>query len=470
MAVKTDVIQSLNPADESVIEEIPVTEIEDVETLLDRADEAQASWRKRSLEDRIEALEATASNVENRTDELARTLTREQGKPLHESRREVSNAADRLQYFCRQARDVFAPETIPVDDTVTGVVHPKPYGVVAAIKPWNFPVNLPFWTLGPALLAGNTVVFKPSELTPVTGRKLVECFPDELSNGHVVNLVQGGGEVGRSLVESETVDYVSFIGSRQTGQWIYRAAADQLHGLSLELGGKDPLIMLEDADLDSTVDDLMHGAFKNCGQVCCGIERVLVPSDRYDEFCEKTTTKVRELVVGDGFDDRTDIGPMVRAQERKRVEEHLRDAEKNGAEISYCKNLPDKQHGFWQPPAVVTNVTTDMKLMNEETFGPVLPVLPYETEDEAIAEANRLEYGLSASVYSEDADHARSVADELEAGSIGINQIVGSIVDLPWGGVKQSGIGRMLDREGMRTFTQSVTERWNPDHLEDLNR
>lgn len=468
MAVKTDVIQSVNPADESVIEEIPVTDTEAVETLIDNASTAESEWSERPLDERIDLILQAASAIDDRTEELAETLTREQGKPLFESRREVSNAAERLRYFCDRAPDLLIPERIPVNDSLTGVVHPRPYGVVAAIKPWNFPVNLPCWTLGPALLAGNTVVFKPSELTPVTGRKLVECFPDELSENNVLNLVQGSGEVGRTLVENENVDYVSFIGSRQTGQWIYRASAEHLHGISLELGGKDPMIVLEDADIDRAIDDLLHGAFKNCGQVCCGIERCLVPSDVFDEFCEKISERIQDLVVGDGFDQSTDVGPMVRETERERVKEHLRDAENRGAEITYCKNLPDKEHGFWQAPALVQNVTTDMKLLNEETFGPVLPVLSYDRESEAIEEANRLDFGLSACVYSGDPDHAREVASELDAGSIGINQVVGSIVELPWGGVKMSGVGRMLDEEGILTFTQSVTERWNPEELEEL--
>ncbi|MFB6347037.1 MAG: aldehyde dehydrogenase, partial [bacterium] len=373
-------------------------------------------------------------------------------------------------YFCDKATDVFRSEKIPVNDEVTGVVDRRPYGVVAAIKPWNFPVNLPTWTLGPALLAGNSVIFKPSELTPITGRKVVECFPTELSEKNILNLVQGSGRVGRTLVDSESVDYVSFIGSRQTGEWIYRASAEHFHGLSLELGGKDPLVVLDDADLDRVVDDLIYGAFKNCGQVCCGIERCLVPADFLDEVFERVSSRVQELTVAEGSDESADLGPMIRETEVKRVEEHLRDAEEKGAEITYCRNLPDREHGFWQAPAVLKNANSDMKIMNEETFGPVLPIRSYDNEDHAIELANRLDYGLSACVYSEKPGHARRVASRLEAGSIGINQIVGSIVELPWGGVKKSGVGRMLDREGMLSFTQSVTERWNPDELDDLDR
>jgi succinate-semialdehyde dehydrogenase/glutarate-semialdehyde dehydrogenase len=214
---------------------------------------------------------------------------------------------------------------------------------------------------------------------------------------------------------------------------------------------------------------VMYGAFKNCGQVCCGIERLLLPESRADEITEALEEALSDLVVGNGLDEETDIGPMIRETEVDRVKNHLRAAEENGADIVRCKNLPDQEHGFWQAPALVKDVDTDMTIMNEETFGPVLPIMTYEEESEAIQEANRLEYGLAAVIYGDDPDRMKNVADQVEAGSIGLNQTVGSIVELPWGGVKKSGLGRMLNDEGVLKFTESVTERWHPEDLDELS-
>jgi acyl-CoA reductase-like NAD-dependent aldehyde dehydrogenase len=469
MTVKTEVIQSINPADESLIEEVPITEPKRVKEIIGKASVAQVDWSMRPLEDRIELLRETADTLDERSDELAEDLTTEQGKPLSESLGELNNAVKRINYFCDRAPDCFGDRTVEVDESTTGRIKQKPHGVVAAIKPWNFPVNLPLWTIVPALLAGNSVIFKPSELTPVIGRKLIECFPDELSSGNVLNLVQGGGEVGRTIVSNELVDFVSFIGSRETGEWIYRNSSPHLRNISLELGGKDPLLVLDDADPDRALDGLVHGAFKNCGQVCCGIERCLVHEDLYDDVFEGLKERIEQLTVGNGMEEATDIGPMIRKTEKKRVKKHLRDAEDKGAMTFQNSALPDPEQGFWQAPSVVTNVSRDMKIMNDETFGPALALMSFRDEEDAIEEANRLEYGLGASVYSEDTDHAARVADRLRAGSIGINQIVGSIVELPWGGVKKSGVGRLLNEEGMTEFSESVVERWNPEEFERID-
>lgn len=469
MTVKTDVIQSVNPADESVIEEVPVTEEKRVTELVKRASEAQGDWARRPIHERIEFMEEAADTLDERTDDIAETLTREQGKPLAESLGEVTNTVKRIRYFCERVESLIKADEIPVDENVTGVVNHRPLGLVAGIKPWNFPVSIPIWTIVPALLTGNSVICKPSELTPVVGRQLIECFPDELHESNVLNLVQGGGETGRTLVEAEGVDSVAFVGSRQTGEWIYRASADHLRPVSLELGGKDPMIVLDDADVNEALDGVMYGAFKNCGQVCCGVERLLVPEQRADEFTDAITESVKELTVGNGLDDSTDIGPMIRETEVERVKNHLRDAEVKGASIVRSKNIPNTEHGFWQAPAIVKDATTDMTVMNEETFGPVLPIMTYTDDEEAIEEANRLEYGLSAVIYGEDPDRLKNVADRVDAGSIGINQTVGSIVELPWGGVKKSGLGRMLNDEGILKFTESVTERWHPDKLNELD-
>lgn len=468
MTVKTDVITSLNPADESIIEEVPVTPEKRVLEILESASGAQVDWAKRPLSERIELMGDAADTLDDRTEEIAKTMTEEQGKPLSEALGEVSNTVDRIRYFCEKVEALVHPDVVPVNENVTGVINHRPHGVVVGIKPWNFPVSIPIWTIVPALLTGNSVVFKPSELTPVVGRQLIECFPDELHKSNILNLVQGSGETGRLLVESEHVNSIAFVGSRETGEWIYKASAPHIRPVSLELGGKDPMVVLEDADEDRAFDGVMYGAFKNCGQVCCGIERLLIPEAVAESFVDRLTEAVRELVVGDGFDEESDLGPMIRQTEVDRVKEHLRDAEDKGATIIRSKNIPDTEHGFWQAPALVTDVTDDMKIMNEETFGPVLPVMSYEDEKDAIAEANRLEYGLGASIFSEDPEHARNVADQVEAGSIGINQTVGSIVNLPWGGVKKSGIGRMLNEEGVLKFTESVTERWHPEELEEL--
>ena len=466
MTVKTDVIRSVNPADESLIEEIPVTKESRVEQLIASASSAQAKWRKRPLSDRIELMKQTAGTMDDRSEQMAKTITNEQGKPLSESHNEIQSTIQRIHYFCERIEAVLHPESIPVGDRVTGVIKHRPRGLVVGIKPWNFPVSIPIWSIIPALLTGNTMIMKPSELTPVTGRQLIECFPDELHKNNILNLVQGGGKTGRQLVESDQVDHIAFVGSRQTGEWIYHASASHLRPISLELGGKDPMIVCEDADLERAFEAAFYGSFKNCGQVCCGIERLLVHESHYDELVERLQQGVRELIVGNGMNNETDVGPMIRANEVERVSGHLRDAEDQGASIIRSKNMPDTEHGFWQAPALLNRVTPEMKVMNEETFGPILPIMKFSEISRAIQEANRLEYGLGASIFSEDPDYAQEIANQIEAGSIGINQTVGSIVDLPWGGVKKSGLGRMLGEPGMRKFTETIVERWNPDELD----
>lgn len=469
MTVKTDVIHSLNPADESLLEEIPVTSSKRVKEIIGKARVAQSRWAERSLEDRSQIIRTVADNIKQRFDEFAKTITKEQGKPLPEAKSEIQSAIKRVEYFCQKASRILQDDISNVNDDVTGIIKQKPLGVIAAIKPWNFPINLPSWTLIPALLAGNTIVFKPSELTPITGRKLIECFPEELSRDNIINLVQGGGEVGRTIVENEFVDGVSFIGSRQTGKWIYKASSSHLRNISLELGGKDPVLILEEADLDIAVEDIIHGAFKNCGQVCCGIERCLVHEKHFKQVYDNLRERIENLQVGNGFNEDTDIGPMIREQEQKRVSKQLQDARDAGAQISYPTDIPDTDDGFWQSPAIVTEIDQNMRIMNEETFGPVVTLEKFENVEEALEKANRLEYGLGASVYSEDTVEAKQVAERLQAGSIGINQTVGSIVELPWGGVKKSGVGRLLGGEGFREFTESVVERWNTNEFEELN-
>jgi acyl-CoA reductase-like NAD-dependent aldehyde dehydrogenase len=463
VTVQTDVIHSRNPATEDVLEEVPVTDPDRVRQIIRQAKDAQPDWAEVPLPQREELLRSAADTLENNASEIAQNLTKEQGKPLPESRGEIQTAVERARYFCDQATDVLESESREVNENLTGQVERRPRGLIAAIKPWNFPVNIPLWTIVPALLSGNTVIFKPSELTPITGRKLIECFPDELFERNVLSLVQGGGEVGRTLVQDDDVDFVSFVGSRQTGEWIYRASAEHLRGIALELGGKDPMLVLEDADPERAAEGLMRGGFKNCGQVCCGIERCLVHESLYDEFMARVLDRFRKLSVGNGLDPETDVGPMIRDQERQRVQRHLEDAQEHGAEVLRAEEPPDQKNGFWQVPVLVTDADSSMRIMNEETFGPVVAIRTFNQDEEALGEANRLDYGLGAVVYSDDPEHARTVAGRIEAGNIGINRTVGSVSGLPWGGIKKSGVGRLLGTEGFKEFTEPITTRWNSD-------
>lgn len=437
---------------------MPVATLEELRQKIVDLRRHLSPWRATPLTERMALVRRAAQIIRTQRIALAKLLTREQGKPIKESQPEVDNATDRLDYFADSAPKALAS----VDERLLhlrSVTRFQSVGVVAAIKPWNFPIGIPLWSLAPALLAGNTVLFKPSERTPLLGQRLFEILGEAGVPKGVLEIVHGADEVGREIVASNGVDMIAFVGSQAAGREIMRNSADHLRRLTLELGGKDPMIVCADADFEAAVAGAVWGTFKNCGQVCCGVERVYVERPIYDRFLEAVVEKTRGLRVGDGMDPATDVGPMNREEELLRVERHLADAVANGAKILLGGRRIRRDRWFFEP-TIVTEVREDMLVFREETFGPVLSVMPVDRMEEAVRYANATPFGLTASVWSRDLSKADRIAQEIEAGTIGINQTVGSIVQCPWGGVKKSGIGRMLGPDACREFTQPVNYRF----------
>ncbi len=447
---------SFNPATEEVLAQVHTSSSTEVERVVDRAIEALPSWAGRSLSERIAILMDFAERLESNQDELSELVTLEQGKVISEAQGEVANSVHRVGFFCEKAPSVLAGRVLELGNLRAEIDH-SPVGVVGAIKPWNFPCGIPLWTIVPALLAGNPVVFKPSELTPLVGQRLVELLYEAGVPSDVLGLVQGGDEVGQALAASK-VRMIGFVGSQAVGAKIMCEASKDMKRLSLEMGGKDPMLVLADANLQESVQAAVNGAFKNCGQVCCSIERAYVHSSIYKAFTESVVAKTEALSIGPGLEPGSDIGPLVSADQRERISDLLADAKSSGVKILTGGNAI-KREGYFFQPTIVTSVADSARMQTCETFGPILQIESFEAEEEAVSRANALPYGLTASVWSNDLDRASALAKQLQAGTRAVNQLTGSMVELPWGGVKSSGIGRMLSDEGLLEFTETLTTR-----------
>src|SRR5699024_11002530 len=393
--------------------------------------------------------------LDNKED-LAQTMTVEMGKPINESRGEVEYAASFIKWFAEEGKRVYG-ETIPAHvDGKRLQVWKKPVGVVAAITPWNFPAAMLTRKMGPALAAGCTVVVKPSSDSPNTAVKLMElCEKAGFPKG-VVNLVTGpSSEVGEVMMESKKVRKVTFTGSTEVGKKLIEQSASTVKNLSLELGGHAPLIVLDDADVDVAVEGVMASKFRNAGQTCICANRVYVQSGIYDEFVEKFSSAVTKLNVGNGLKEDVDIGPLINDQGLQKVKEHVEDAVKKGANVVVGGKTLEKDGGVYYEPTVLKDVNTSMVMMKEETFGPVAPVQKVESAEEAAMLANDTEYGLAAYVFTENVARGMELIEQLDYGIVGWNDGAPSAAQVPFGGFKESGIGREGGHEGIEAFVES---------------
>jgi len=443
-------IQDIDPATGETIAEIEITDAAELERLVALARASQPAWAALTFDERAERLRAGAAALGERTDELGETITREMGKPLAEAKREAAAWVGHTAEVLEEVALALAPESLPAKDSVT-VLERHPLGVVAAITPWNFPASMPLSILIPALAAGNTVVFKPSELVPLTGAILAECFAGELPNG-VLNLVQGAGDVGAALVKSD-VDMIGFVGSRDTGQRIMKAAGDGLKRLILELGGKDPLVVFEDADLESAAECVVRHALRNTGQVCCSVERVYVAESIAEEFERLVVAKASDWSHGSGFDEGSKMGPMVSEEQRGKVAKQVDGAVAAGARLVLGGHAAEGS-GYFYPATVLGDVDQSLEISHEETFGPVISLTPFDgSEERAVELANDTPYGLGANVYTRDLERGLRVARRIQSGQVGINQYLGSAKGSPWVGARQSGFGFLGGVDGHRQFT-----------------
>ena len=445
-------MQVVNPATEENIEEIPISSREEVDATVDRARAGLKEWREFAGLDRAELFHDLARNLRDSADELAEIMTHEGGKPYIENHDEVGWTAACFDYYGEIARDSVGYLPAPIEPQQLALVVKEPVGVVACIVPWNFPLLLAAWKVAPALAAGNSVLLKPSEETPLATRRMIELM-DGLPEG-VLQGIYGAGSVGDALVRHPGVDMVAFTGSQATGQKVAYVAAERLIPANLELGGKDPFIVCDDVDIEIAAQGAVWAACLNAGQVCTSSERFYVMSKVADDFVEASKSFVESLNIGDPMDRSTDIGPMINAPGREKVESHVGEALDQGAKlITGGERFGDR--GFYYKPTVLTGVTPSMTVMRDETFGPVVPVVEVGSLDEAIEQANSVPFGLGANVYTQDFEKMLKCMRELRAGTVWINDPLTDNDAAPFGGQKGSGLGRELGREGLEAFQES---------------
>jgi acyl-CoA reductase-like NAD-dependent aldehyde dehydrogenase len=447
-----------NPFTEQTIAVVGSASAEQVRAAVASAHSAARGWAVMPAVERAEMLHEVAARLRARADEIARTMTLEGGKPLVENRDEVGWTAAAFDYYAELGRDSAGRLIPPIESTQLAMVVKEPIGVVACIVPWNYPLLLLAWKLAPALAAGNATVCKPSELTPLSTLELIECF-EHLPDG-VLNVIAGDGSVGACLVADSQVDCVAFTGSVATGKSIAGVCAERIARVNLELGGKDPFIVCADvADLAGAVDVAARGgawaAYLNAGQVCTSAERFYVMRDVYDDYVGAFVEHASGLVLGDPLDPATDVGPMVSAAQRTKVTDQLLEAVAAGAEIVQGGDDGGRSSGHFLAPTVVVGASASTALLREETFGPVAPIVPVDSLDQAIELANGTRFGLGANVYTRDLATAVRCMRELKAGTVWINDPLTDNDAGPFGGFKQSGLGRELGREGLEAFQET---------------
>ncbi|WP_142271649.1 non-phosphorylative glyceraldehyde 3-phosphate dehydrogenase TadD [Mycobacterium sp. AT1] len=438
----------VNPATGKVFTEVPDTSLAQLDAAVDAANDASTYWAATSLADRQKTVLALVEHVRANIDELARLVTLEQGKPLAKAAGEIESGLRGLERYASWDIPV---EVIRDDGTELIEVHRSPVGVVGAITAWNYPMLLALWKIGPALVTGNAIVLKPSPLTPVATARLGELAQDVLPPG-VLQVLAGGDDLGKAITTHPGIHKITFTGSERAGKAIMSAAGATLKRLTLELGGNDPGIVLDDVDVSAIAADLYWGALSNCGQVCAGLKRLYVPLALAPQIEEALAEIARTVTVGNGLDDGVDMGPIQNAAQLAKVQGYVADAVSRGGEVYFRGQAPDGP-GYFHPVTLVRGVDDSVPLVAEEQFGPVLPILTYTDLDDAIARANDSELGLGASVWSGDEDRAIDVAGRVQAGTVWVNQHPMLSSDVPFGGIKQSGLGVEQSLHGVLEYT-----------------
>jgi aldehyde dehydrogenase (NAD+) len=446
----------LDPATDELLADVQAAEAEDVERAIAAAREAQPAFAARPPRERGHLLMRVAEGIRERATELAETESRDTGKPLTQARADVAIAADYFEFYAGFADKIYG-DTIPLSGDDLAFTLREPVGVTGHIIPWNYPMQISARTLGASLAAGNACVIKPAEEAPLTTLMLAEILQRAGAAPGLVNVLPGlGATAGAALAASDGIDHISFTGGVETGRLVMQAAARNLKPSTMELGGKSPSIVLDDADLARAVPVMVKALVQNCGQTCSAGSRLVVQRSRHDELMERLTEAVEDLCIGPGLED-PDVGPLISSRQRERVLGYLDVGREEGATLVTGGAAPERAGNFVQP-TVFDGVTPRMRIANEEVFGPVLAVLTVDDDREALEVADSTEFGLISAVWTRDVDRAMWLARHLQSGQVYVNSYgAGGGVPLPFGGYKRSGFGREKGLEAIREFTQVKT-------------
>ncbi len=448
-------IDVINPATGQVIAQVPNGGKAEAKKAVDAAYGAFKQWSAKTAGERSQLLMKWFQLIDDNKEDLAITMTKEQGKPLKEALGEINYANSFVSWYAEEGKRVYG-ETIPSSHPNKRIlIQKRPVGVVAAITPWNFPAAMITRKVAPALAVGCTAVIKPASQTPLTAIKLVELAHLAGIPKGVLNVVTGDSSaIGDLLLQDDRVRKLTFTGSTEVGKLLMKGAADTVKKISLELGGHAPFIVMDDADLDKAVEGVIASKFRNAGQTCICTNRIYVHEAIEAEFNEKFSKAVKTLKVANGLEEDTDVGPLIDQQAINKVEEHIADAVSKGGTILLGGKRADIGDGYYFEPTIIRHVTDDMICMTEETFGPLAPVTTFKTEEEVIQRANHSKYGLAAYVFTENLGKAIRISEELEYGIIGLNDGLPSVAQAPFGGFKESGLGREGGHYGMDEYLE----------------
>lgn len=448
-------IKVFNPANGDLLGEIPDCVKVETQKAIEAANNAWHKWKNLTAKQRADLMWAWADLIDKNKDDLALMMTLEQGKPLQESRAEMDYANSFIKWFAEEARRVYG-DIIPSNKANQHLlVLKQPIGVVGAITPWNFPAAMITRKISPALAAGCTVVVKPDEKTPFSAFALAVLAEEAGIPAGVINIVTGDAKViGEELTSNPLVRKITFTGSTRVGAILMQQSASTIKKISLELGGNAPFIVFDDADLDAAVTGAMTAKFRNSGQTCVCANRILVQDTIYDEFAKRLVAAVKKLNLGNGLKEDVQVGPLISENAVKKVEQHINDAVGKGAKLIYGGKRSDVGELFFEP-TVLTDVKSNMLIAEEETFGPVAPLFKFKTEEEAIVMANDTLFGLASYFYSKNIDRVWRVSEKLEYGMVGVNTGLVSTEVAPFGGIKQSGIGREGSKYGMDDYLEA---------------
>ena len=448
--VTTDAtLDVVNPATEQVIAQVPACGKDELDRAVDAARVAFESWRKTTPEERQKVVLGIAAAIKDNADELFRLLTSEQGKPHAQAQQEIYGAAGLAKAQAGLTLDDVINQD---DDTRLSRTRRVPVGVVGGIVPWNFPIMMAIQKIVPALVAGCTIVLKPSPFTPLTTLRIAELIKDVVPAG-TVNIITGEDSLGPLITEHPGIDKITFTGSTATGKKIMEGAARDLKRITLELGGNDASIVLPDADVEKVAEQLFWSSFSNAGQVCIAAKRIYIHEDIYDDLSKAIAEYAKGVTVGDGSQQGTGVGPIQNRKQFERVCELIQDAKDNGYSFLTGGDTDPSGTGYYVPITILDNPPEDARIVAEEQFGPVMPLMKFSSVDEAIARANASQYGLAGAIWSKDTDAAVEIAEQLETGTVWINEFMHLSPLAPFGGHKQSGFGAEYGIDGLKEFT-----------------